>query len=67
MGGKDRGSHGAGEQLCLLLSGQCCSAQLIYRAVPVGMALLELYRSTGKELDLPPVDPVGIRCVLSSV
>lgn len=53
--------------LCPSLAGQCYPAQLIYRAMPVGMVLLELYRSTGKGLDLPPVDPLGLYCVLSSV
>ena len=52
--------------LCPSLCGQCCPAQLTYRAMPVGMVLLELHRSTGKGLDLPPVEPLGMCCVLSS-
>lgn len=48
------------------LSGQWYPAQLVYSAVPVGMVLLELYRSTGKGLGLPPGDAVGPCCVLSS-
>jgi len=46
--------------LCPSFPGQYCPAQLVYRAMSVCMVLLELYRSMGKGLDLPPVDLVGM-------